>query len=118
MFVNVKNDDGHINSTVFIRYEVGESNWDEYTLVWNHNYNLDDKDDEFNTNLPIKVISTNAGKRGERYKRLINPLQIKLELLKEHSQNKPTRPFLAIKSNIDNKDIVESIWIGVLDLDK
>jgi hypothetical protein len=64
---------------VFLKYDgIGEK-WEEYCLEWNPEFRMAEQDnvDLEKENQPIRTS------RNERLKRIINPLQIKLELMKE-----------------------------------
>jgi hypothetical protein len=66
MYVEILNDRGTINSTLFIQYK--ENKYDEYVLEWNPNFTMDKKVDDTDLNMPIRVS------RNERWKRVVNPL--------------------------------------------
>ena len=108
MYVEILNDRGEINSTLFLQYK--ENKLDEYVLEWNPDYRMDKKDDGADHNMPIRIS------RNERLTRIINPLQVRLEMIKEQSDPIANRPFLAIKSLTTNNDLIDSVWIGILDI--
>lgn len=41
-----------------------------------------------------------------------------MELMKEQGQGMPNRPFIAIKSRTTDAKLVDSVWIGILNIDK
>lgn len=108
MYVEILNDRGEINSTLFLQYK--ENKLDEYFLEWNSDYRMDKEDNGADHNMPIRVS------RNERLKRIINPLQVKMELIKEQNCPISSKPFLGIKSLTTNNDLIDSVWIGILDI--
>ena len=59
--------------------------------------------------MPIRIS------RNERWKRVINPLQVKFELIKEQNDPICNRPFLGIRKSDDK---IDSVWIGILDINE
>ena len=96
MYCEILNDEGQINSTLFIKYDgtgIEPEKLDEFVLEWNKDFKMDKTDNDKDVhNQPIRVSYN------ERWKRVINPLQVRLELLKEQEEDMVSRPFIGIKS--------------------
>lgn len=112
MFVQLRNDFGEINSTLFLQYNGGskptDSNgvdWDEYVLAWNPKVKITEGDNVF----PIII------NRKERMKRIRNSFQIKLQLLNFHEAPEDEVPFVGIKYHeLGDTSKIKSLWLSVL----
>ena len=62
--------------------------------------------------MPIQVS------RDERWKTEINPLQIKMELIRTKEDSMHNRPFLGIKYQTVESEKIESVWFGILDINE